>query len=539
MADRNGYIGRAPSDSSVVVARQTFQPTGITTTFTFASGYTIGYLDVFFNGAKQIEGQDYDANNGSTFDVSGGGAQSGDVIEAVAYKAFNVSNVKDAPGDFTVGNNLTVVGTISGDGSALTGVAGGKFSANDTGISTTTSVGIGTTNATGAADSNNTAVLNVGVVTANFFYGNGGGLTGIAGTENIITGTAATFTNVVKVGTAITLDATSGIITAVNGFVGPLTGTASLASNLTGTPDITVRNITGVAATFTGVLTYEDVTSVDSVGIVTARGGVELGAAGVGGTITATGNAQFVGIASATAFAGYDYLRAPFSSRVDFTVTVASKTAAHRYNGTGSGNAYLIDGVQAPFLTLTPGRTYRFVHDNTGSHPLKFYLEADKTTLYSTGVTFDDAYTEIVVSDSTPQVLHYQCTNHGYMGNAVNTNSNVAATQSAGISTEAATPSNAVVSLNLSNAQDHKVTATGICTITTTAAGTEGESHTVRIVNSGIATVGFSTYFLFPSGSAPVLPTADGAISLISFTVHDSVGAGCTQLLAGASVNYS
>ena len=283
MADRNGYIGRAPSDSSVVVARQTFSATGITTTFTFASGYTIGYLDVFLNGAKQIEGQDYDANNGSTFDISGGGVTNGDIIEAVAYKAFNVSNVKDAPGDFTVGNNLTVVGhttavtahytgvvtasSFIGDGSALTGVAGGKFSANDTGISTTTSVGIGTTNATGAADSNNTAVLNVGVVTANFFYGNGSGLTGIAGTENIITGTAATFTNVVKVGTAITLDATSGIITAVNGFVGPLTGavtgnvtgTASLASNLTGTPDITVRNITGVAATFTGVLTYEAV----------------------------------------------------------------------------------------------------------------------------------------------------------------------------------------------------------------------------------------------------------------------------------------
>ena len=138
MADRNGYIGRAPSDSSVVVARQTFSATGITTTFTFASGYTIGYLDVFLNGAKQIEGQDYDANNGSTFDISGGGVTNGDIIEAVAYKAFNVSNVKDAPGDFTVGNNLTVVGTITGDGSALTGVAGGKFSANDTGISTTT-----------------------------------------------------------------------------------------------------------------------------------------------------------------------------------------------------------------------------------------------------------------------------------------------------------------------------------------------------------------------------------------------------------------
>ena len=110
---------------------------------------------------------------------------------------------------------------------------------------------------------------------------------------------------------------------------------------------------------------------------------------------------------------------------------------------------------------------------------------------------------------------------------------------SGGISTQAGTASGIVTSMFLNDATDHKVTATGICTITTTQAGTEGQSHTIRIVNSGIATVGFSTYFLFPSGSAPSLPTADGAVSLISFTVHDSVGAGCTQLLAGASVNFS
>ena len=108
---------------------------------------------------------------------------------------------------------------------------------------------------------------------------------------------------------------------------------------------------------------------------------------------------------------------------------------------------------------------------------------------------------------------------------------------SVGLTTEALVTSGIVTTLNLSK-QDHKVTATGICTITVTG-GTEADSHTVRIINSGIATVGFSTYFLFPSGAAPSLPTADGAISLISFTVHDSVGAGCTQLLAGASVNYS
>jgi hypothetical protein len=107
----------------------------------------------------------------------------------------------------------------------------------------------------------------------------------------------------------------------------------------------------------------------------------------------------------------------------------------------------------------------------------------------------------------------------------------------AGLGTEATVASGAVVTLDLDNAQDHKVTATGICTITCSG-GTEGESHTVRIINSGSATVGFSTYFLWPSGAAPSLPTADGTINLVSFTVNQ-VGAAGTQLLAGASVNFS
>ena len=147
----------------------------------------------------------------------------------------------------------------------------------------------------------------VGVVSATSFFGDGTGLTGVASTDNIITGTAATFNSVVKVGTGITLDATSGIVTATGVNV---TGVATAskfdgnATGLTGTPDITVRNVTGVAATFTGVLTYEDVTNVDSVGVVTARGGFEIGASGVGGTITAVGNAEIAGIMTATEFHG-------------------------------------------------------------------------------------------------------------------------------------------------------------------------------------------------------------------------------------------
>lgn len=102
---------------------------------------------------------------------------------------------------------------------------------------------------------------------------------------------------------------------------------------------------------------------------------------------------------------------------------------------------------------------------------------------------------------------------------------------------ESLTPTNAVATLDLTNAQDHKVTAAGIVTLTASG-GVEGESHTVRIINSGITTVGFSTFFLFPSGSTPVLPIADGSISVVSFTVNQ-VGSVGIQLLAGASVNFS
>ena len=70
---------------------------------------------------------------------------------------------------------------------------------------------------------------------------------------------------------------------------GDLTGTATNASGLTGSPNITVTNITGVAATFSGVLTYDDVTNVDSVGIVTARSGLRV----VGGGATITGVTTF------------------------------------------------------------------------------------------------------------------------------------------------------------------------------------------------------------------------------------------------------
>ena len=141
------------------------------------------------------------------------------------------------------------------------------------------------------------------------------------------------------------------------------------------------------------------------------------------GTLTLTDDGNIRGFAST---------QATYTGSVKtFTVTVATKTAAHRYNGSGSSNGYVIDSKEAPFLTLTPGRTYKFdqSHSSNTGHPLRFYLESNKTTAYTTNVTVNGtagqsgAYVQIVIGDTTPMVIHYQCSSHSLMGNAIQTNS--------------------------------------------------------------------------------------------------------------------
>jgi hypothetical protein len=143
MADRNGYIGRAPGDSSVIIARQTFSPTGVTTDFTFAAGYSVGYVDAFINGAKLIEGQDYVASNGSTVGLTSA-AQNGDILELVAYKAFNVANIT-ATGSLSVGGDLTVSGVTSSVGGFNIGISSGGTEITPGPINTLNFIGLGNT----------------------------------------------------------------------------------------------------------------------------------------------------------------------------------------------------------------------------------------------------------------------------------------------------------------------------------------------------------------------------------------------------------
>ena len=190
-----GYIGNSPSDSSVRIARQIYTTSGITSDFTFTSGYDPGYIDVYVNGERQTEGTNFTANDGSTITILNGGVSSGSTEECSAYKSFNVATV--TLGEVTDVDDLTITGQLT-SGSAVVGSA---VTSNDSGINVS------------------------GAVTATSFVGDGSGLTGVASTDNITTSTPAEFQQInvsgiatigvttistsVAVGAAVTISATA------------------------------------------------------------------------------------------------------------------------------------------------------------------------------------------------------------------------------------------------------------------------------------------------------------------------------------------
>ena len=201
-----------------------------------------------------------------------------------------------------------------------------------------------------------------------------------------------------------------------------------------------------------GVLTYEDVTNVDSVGIITAQQGIRVGAG----------------------------------------QSIGSDGAAVVYYGDGSNLDGVVSGVE--------------VKENTASRGTSI-----------TSLDFSGATVTASGAGSTISI-------------------------SAGVTTAYQTPSaNALITLNLGTAQYHDIRLTaGITTITCTG-GTAGDSHSVVLTqpSSGITTVGFSSYFKFPSGSFPSLSEGASKIDLVSFVIKTQGTIGIsTELLASSGLNY-
>ena len=246
---------------------------------------------------------------------------------------------------------------------------------------------------------------------------------------------------------------TGGAIGAPSGAV--VTGIVTATGlDINGNGDISGTLTVGGNVSIGGTLTYEDVTNIDAVGVITAAQGIRVGAG------------QSISPVSGTIY----------------------------YYGDGSNLDGVVSGIE-----LKEGGTSR----GTSLTVINFESGATVTT-GSAGVS--------------------------------------TITIAAGITTTASSPAaNTVVTLNLGTAQHHDITLTaGITTITCTG-GSFGESHSLVLTqpSSGIATVGFSTYFLFPSGAVPSMSEGSSKVDLVSFIVKTEGASGvATALLASAGLNY-
>ena len=283
----------------------------------------------------------------------------------------------------------------------------------------------------------------------------------------------------------------------------------------------------GGTVSIAGTLTYEDVTNVDAVGLITARDGIKVGS---GITLSKDGDIFFTGIMTGngsglTGVANTDVIftdkiTLPDSSAGSINVGLASDLQIY-HNGSdsvihgGGGSTQL--KLRAPILHIT---------NEANSETLaKFTQDGAVELRYDNSKKFETTGSGVIVTGV--------CTATSFSGDG----SNLTGIE-VGLTTASAQVSGITTVIDLSK-DDIRLDCTGLVTIDAKG-GTEGGSHSLRIVNSGIATVSFNSYFKFPSGGAPNLPTASGAISLISFTVHTQGRVGVASVfLAGSSVNFS
>ena len=295
----------------------------------------------------------------------------------------------------------------------------------------------------------------------------------------------------------------SGIVTAV--------GNASFSGNLT----------------VGGVLTYEDVTNVDSVGLITARNGVVVGS---GITLSKDGDIFFTGIMTGNGSG----LTGVANTDVIFTdkITLPDSAAGSINVGLGSDLQIYHDGSNSYIKEAGTGNlqiqsaNVVEIEKDDGTKVARFHPDG-AVQLYNNGnVKLETASGGVTVTGTVAATSY---TGDGSALTGIE----------AGITTEAASISGITTYLNLSK-DDHELVVTGTNTISVIG-GAQGTSHTLRLQNSGIATITLdSTYFKFASGGTPAFPTADGSISLVSFTVHKAGAVGVnTVLLAGASVSFS
>ena len=220
--------------------------------------------------------------------------------------------------------------------------------------------------------------------------------------------------------------------------------------------------VTGVATfnnqvSIAGTLTYEDVTNIDSTGIITAKSGLQLGSAGAGGTFTSAGYGQLEGglvvsgVTTSTTLAVTGVATAASSVIAGIVTTNADGIVA-----TGVITATSFVGSGADLTGVVSGVELKQAGSSVGS--------AITAINFASGATL----TSVTAGLSTVTIA-------------------------AGVTTTAVSPTaNAIHILGIGTAQHHTLTLSAGFSTITVAGGSVGDSHSVVLVqpSSGICTVG-------------------------------------------------
>ena len=218
-----------------------------------------------------------------------------------------------------------------------------------------------------------------------------------------------------------------------------LTGIATAGSfkgNLTG--DVS-GNVTGLAATFTGpvtiggTLTYEDVTNIDSVGVITARNGLKVTAGGVdidGGGIDITGN---IGLGGATYGSSGQVLTSGGSgaNATWTTISAAPEFTATASGSIANGKTIVLNSdatVSAAATTLTPesiGSVVEIDSPAGGTRMLSSTWMSDTKVIVAWALANDPKYVYMAVGTVSGTSITYGTavqvpgSTRGYLGDIV------------------------------------------------------------------------------------------------------------------------
>jgi hypothetical protein len=281
----NYPVGDNPAKSET-----SFTATAGQTSFTLS--YKVGFVEVYLNGIR-LSSSEYTATSGSSI-VLTEAASEGDIIDVVEISTGEGPQGPAGPVDSTSVSIKTTGSTqhypvfVTGTGSTSPYISttSNHFGfVPESGTLLTNQVNVSGVSTFGSSTSAGTVKVGVGT-TALIVEGNAR-ITGILtiGTSSI---TFDGSNNQVNVGTGVTLHHSNGVQVGQN----TLHSTGFTVNNI---------NVTGNVS-IAGTLTYEDVTNVDSVGLITARNGIQVtgGSVVVGSAVTlSSGGINVAGVITA------------------------------------------------------------------------------------------------------------------------------------------------------------------------------------------------------------------------------------------------